>query len=70
MTQSTGNSFSAALAALASYFVPSQAQAPHPEKELEMQRVEQWFSHAADHLDLQQMELDWSRRDGGGMRAW
>jgi hypothetical protein len=73
MTQSRGNSFSAALSALASRFVPSYGQAAaatHPEKELEMQRVEQWFSHAADHVDLQQMELDWSRRDGGGMRAW
>ena len=68
MTQTTGHSLSAAWAALVSHFSPSHGAAqPQAEKDL---AVEEWFAHAADHLDLQQMEQDWSRRDGGGMRAW
>jgi hypothetical protein len=39
-------------------------------KEPAMRELEEHFARAADHGEFELMERDWSRRDGGGMRAW
>jgi hypothetical protein len=39
-------------------------------QELEIRDREERYAHAADLTDLERMERDWDRRDGGGMRTW
>ena len=46
---------------------------PHPpraRKELAIRQLEEHYARAADLHDLERMERNWSRRDGGGMRSW
>jgi hypothetical protein len=44
--------------------------ASHGHKELAVRELEEHFGRAADLGEFELMERDWSRRDGGGMRAW
>ncbi len=48
-------------------------RAPQPargRKELEVRQLEEHYARAADRHDLERMEREWDRRDGGGMRNW
>jgi hypothetical protein len=45
-------------------------QSSRGHKALEIRQLEEHFAHASDHHDFEQMERDWDRRDGGGMRVW
>lgn len=38
--------------------------------ELEVRRLEESYARATDVHDLERMERDWNRRDGGGIRNW
>jgi hypothetical protein len=46
---------------------PQQARG---RKELEVRQLEEHFTRATDRHDLERMEREWDRRDGGGMRNW
>ncbi len=41
-----------------------------PRKELDMRELEEHYARAGDVHDLERMERDWDRRDGGGVRNW
>ncbi len=43
----------------------SSARAPAADRQLAAH-----FARATDHVDLERMERDWGRRDGGGVRDW
>jgi len=50
---------------------PRRASPPaHARKEREVRALEAHYARATDRHDLERMERDWDRRDGGGMRAW
>ncbi|MFO1315519.1 MAG: hypothetical protein U1F58_07925 [Burkholderiales bacterium] len=36
----------------------------------EVRDVEAAHARAADHGDLERIQRDWDRRDGGGVRSW
>ena len=38
--------------------------------ELQERLLEAFYARATDVHDLERMERDWNRRDGGGMRSW
>jgi hypothetical protein len=44
---------------------PSRAR-----NELQVRLLEAFYARATDVHDLERMERDWNRRDGGGMRSW
>jgi len=39
-------------------------------KPAEIRDLEAAHARAADHRDLERMQREWDRRDGGGMRSW
>jgi len=39
-------------------------------KSWEIRKRDEDYAHATDLPDLERMERDWDRRDGGGMRTW
>jgi hypothetical protein len=39
-------------------------------KEWEVRQLEEFYVRATDLHDLERMERNWDRRDGGGLRAW
>ena len=39
-------------------------------KSAEVRDLEAALARAADHRDLERMQREWDRRDGGGMRGW
>jgi hypothetical protein len=43
---------------------------PHAHQELEVRRLEEFYAGATDVHELERMERDWDRRDGGGIRNW
>lgn len=43
------------------------APAPRIRQDLEVRDLEERFSRASDHGDLERMERDFNRRDGGGL---
>jgi len=43
---------------------------PRAREELEIRQLEESFARATDLQDLERMERDWNRRDGGGVRNW
>ena len=43
---------------------------PRAREELEIRQLEEFYARATDVHDLERMERDWNRRDGGGMRSW
>ena len=52
--------------------VPARGGKPPPAAriELEVRQLEEYYARATDVDDLERMERDWNRRDGGGMRSW
>ena len=38
--------------------------------EMQVRLLEEFYARATDVHDLERMERDWDRRDGGGMRIW
>jgi hypothetical protein len=62
-----------ALAAVTGVVTAGGAHRPQPPRvtqDLEVRRLEDRFARAVDAHDLERMERDWDRRDGGGMRTW
>jgi hypothetical protein len=49
---------------------PGRPPRSHALNELEVRRLEERYASATDVHDLERMERDWNRRDGGGMRSW
>jgi len=51
---------------------PGDSTPPRPRarEELEIRRLEESYARATDVHDLERMERDWNRRDGGGVRNW
>jgi hypothetical protein len=49
---------------------PGRPPPSHALNELEVRRLEERYASATDVHDLERMERDWNRRDGGGMRSW
>lgn len=43
---------------------------PHARIELAVRQLENYYAGATDVHELERMERDWNRRDGGGMRNW
>ena len=43
---------------------------PHARIELAVRQLEDYYASATDVHDLERMEREWNRRDGGGMRRW
>ena len=43
---------------------------PRAREELEIRQLEEFYARATDVHDLERMERDWNRRDGGGVRSW
>jgi hypothetical protein len=43
---------------------------PRARNEMQVRLLEEFYSRATDVHDLERMERDWNRRDGGGMRSW
>jgi len=43
---------------------------PRACKELAIRELEEHYARATDLHDLERMQRDWNRRDGGGMRSW
>lgn len=39
-------------------------------KAADVRDLEDHYAHAVDAHDLERMERDWDRRDGGGVRNW
>lgn len=44
--------------------------AGHSRKEWEVRRLEEFYARATDLHDLERMERNWDRREGGGLRVW
>jgi hypothetical protein len=42
----------------------------HARKEWEIRRLEEIYARATDSHEIERMERDWERRDGGGLRDW
>ena len=63
-----GDRFRAALAKLR----PGHGGPPpsRARNELQVRLLEAFYARATDVHDLERMERDWNRRDGGGMRSW
>jgi hypothetical protein len=49
---------------------PHGPTAPRIRQDLEVRELEERFAHAHDHADLERMERDFNRRDGGGLPMW
>lgn len=49
---------------------PGEPPRPHARNALEVRQLEEFYARATDAQELERMERDWNRRDGGGMRSW
>jgi len=59
--------FAAPVAAITSVVV---SWFEHARKSWEIRKRGEDYARATDLPDLERMERDWDRRDGGGMRTW
>lgn len=59
-----------ALAALTPRRDSSIPPRPRAREELEIRELEESYARATDLHDLERMERDWNRREGGGVRSW